>query len=329
MEAVKRDYSLTGRDAKLAEEGSLANAEWYACKIPRARLKELMHRRDGPAIRDTLIWFVLIIVSGVLGYKTWGTGWAVPCFFAYGLLYGSASGPRWHESGHRTAFKTVWMNDILYEIASFMYFFESVPWRWSHTRHHTDTIIVGRDPEISASRPPDLLRIALDIFSFVRAPKEFAKMVRHCFRRLTPAEETYIPDQERHKVYRNARIYIFIYALVIIWAIAIRSILLLMYVGLPTFYGGWLMSLFSLSQHGGLAEDVLDHRAQYSHYTHESYLPLHLLGNELPRRAPYVPDGALSHFRQAAPGIAGGLAETVPQHLGSVPGDRFSPCLGK
>jgi len=26
---------------------------------------------------------------------------------------------------------------------------ESTPWRWSHTRHHSDTIIVGRDPEIA------------------------------------------------------------------------------------------------------------------------------------------------------------------------------------
>ena len=66
--------------------------------------------------------------------------------------------------------------------------------------------------------------------------------------------------QERHKVYRNARIYILIYAAVIAWAIAIRSILPLMYVGLPVFYGGWLMVVFGLTQHAGLAEDVLDHR---------------------------------------------------------------------
>jgi hypothetical protein len=26
---------------------------------------------------------------------------------------------------------------------------ESTVWRWSHTRHHSDTIIVGRDPEIA------------------------------------------------------------------------------------------------------------------------------------------------------------------------------------
>jgi fatty acid desaturase len=176
------------------------------------------------------------------------------------VLYGSASGPRWHEAGHRTAFKTAWMNDVLYEIASFMYIFESVPWRWSHTRHHTDTIVVGRDPEIPAPRPPDLLAMALDFFSLKRVATEFAKMARHCFGRFTPAEETYIPDAERYKVYRNARIYVLIYAAFISWAVAIHSILPLMYVGLPAFYGGWLMFIFSLTQHAGLAEDILDHR---------------------------------------------------------------------
>lgn len=260
VEITQRDYSLIGRDTRLAEERGLANAAWYSCNISRQRLKELMQRRDGPAIRDTLIWFAALIITGTLGYLTWGTWWAIPSFALYGVLYGSPSDSRWHESLHRTAFKTVWMNDVLYEIASFMVFRESVPWRWSHTRHHTDTIIVGRDPEIAVPRPPDLLGIALAFFSLKSAPKEFVKMVRHCFGRLTPAEATYIPDVERSKVYRNARIYVFIHVTVVAWAIASRSFLPLLYIGLPSFYGAWLMVVFGLTQHAGLAEDVLDHR---------------------------------------------------------------------
>ena len=33
-----------------------------------------------------------------------------------------------------------------------------------------------------------------------------------------------------------------------------------MLVGLPSFYGAWLTSVTGLTQHVGLAEDVLDHR---------------------------------------------------------------------
>lgn len=260
IQISRRDYSLVGRDAKLAEEHGLANAQWYSCAIPRPRLRELMQRKDGPAIRDTLLWFALLAVTGTLGCLTWGSWWAVLPFAAYGVLYGSSSDSRWHECGHRTAFKTVGMNDVIYEIASFMVLHESVPWRWSHTRHHTDTIIVGRDPEIGAPRPPDLLGIALAAFALKGGPKEFYKMGRHCFGRLTPAEKTYIPDSERPKVYRNARIYILIYLAVIAWAIALRSFLPLMLIGLPSFYGAWLGLIFGLTQHAGLAEDVLDHR---------------------------------------------------------------------
>jgi fatty acid desaturase len=256
----RRDYSLVGSDTKLAEERGLADAAWYACDIPRARLKELMQRRDGPAIRDTLIWFAALAAFGTLGYLTWGTWWAILPFAVYGVLYGSTSDSRWHECGHRTAFKTVWMNDVVYEVASFMVLRESVPWRWSHTRHHTDTIIVGRDPEIFVPRPPDLAALAMSFFALKGGPLEFRKMVVHCFGRLTPAEATYIPESERPKVYRNARIYIAIYLAVIAAALATHSFLPLMYVGLPSFYGAWLMVVFGMTQHAGLAEDVLDHR---------------------------------------------------------------------
>jgi fatty acid desaturase len=260
VQFTPRDYSLVGLDSKRAEERGLADAQWYASAIPRARLKELMQRSDQPAIRDTLIWFGLIGLTGTLGWLAWGQWWAVFPFVAYGALYGGSSDSRWHECGHRTAFRTTWMNDGLYEVASFMIMRESVIWRWSHTRHHTDTIIVGRDPEIAAPRPPSVLDFCLNLFGLRNGVKYFQTVTLHCFGRLTAEEATFIPGMERPKVYHNARIYALIYAAVIAAAVATRSILPLLYVGLPSFYGAWLMVLYGLTQHAGLAEDVLDHR---------------------------------------------------------------------
>jgi hypothetical protein len=148
-----RDYRLIGDDGRLAVESGLAGAEWYACPIPRKRMKELMKRDDGPATRDTLLWFGYMAAFGLGGYLFWGTWLCVPFFICYGVLYGSASDSRWHECGHGTAFKTPWKNDVVYHIACFMILREPTIWRWSHTRHHTDTIIVGRDPEIASRRP--------------------------------------------------------------------------------------------------------------------------------------------------------------------------------
>ena len=171
-------------------ESGLAAAEWYHTDIPRKQMKELMKRADGPAIRDTLIWFGCLVVFGGLGICFWGTWWCVPFFLVYGVLYGSSSDSRWHECGHGTAFKTRWMNDAVYQIACFMIMREPTVWRWSHTRHHTDTIIVGRDPEIAAMRPPDLAGIAAQLLRASRArPVAITHMVLHASGRLTRGGE--------------------------------------------------------------------------------------------------------------------------------------------
>jgi fatty acid desaturase len=139
-------YSLTSPENDAAVELGLAGGTWFRTAMPRKRMKELMRRSDFPAVRDTAIWFGLILGFAGLGVAFWGTWWAVPFFAAYGVLYGSTSDSRWHESDHGTAFKTRWMDQGLYQIASFMIMRDPTTWRWSHTRHHTDTLIVGRDP---------------------------------------------------------------------------------------------------------------------------------------------------------------------------------------
>jgi fatty acid desaturase len=257
---VRRDYSLVGPEAEKATEAGLVSAKWYSPPIPRSELKALMRRDDQPAIRDTLIWFAALIVSGGFGYVFWGSWAAVPFFLIYGVLYGSASDSRWHECGHRTAFKTKWMNDAVYQIACFMILREPEIWRWSHTRHHTDTIIVGRDPEIIQPRPPDLVAMALSVFALKQGAAAFRKLVIHAGGRLTDEEMTFVPESERDQVYRIARIWLAVFAVVIAACVATRSILPAMFVGLPTFYGGWLTYYFGITQHLGLAEDVTDHR---------------------------------------------------------------------
>jgi MocE subfamily Rieske [2Fe-2S] domain protein len=256
------DYSLVGQDTARAIEQGLAEATWYATPVSKEKMRELLQRRDGPAIRDTLLWFALIISSGWAGYHFWqaGSWWGIVPFLIYGVLYASTSDSRWHESSHGTAFKTDWMNNTLYEIASFMVMRESSVWRWSHTRHHSDTIIVGRDPEIVVPRPPNVAALLLNFFALPVIPAYFRKVVLHCTGRLKAEEKTFIPESEYEKVFVRARIYFLIYLGVIGLAIYEHSLLPLLFIGLPTIYGSWLMPIYGYTQHAGLAENVLDHR---------------------------------------------------------------------
>lgn len=257
----QQEYSLVGKNAALAVQNGLAEAQWYTPPIAREKLRLLLERRDGPAVRDTLLWFALLLISGVCGYLLWGTVWAAIPFAVYGVLYASSSDSRWHETSHGTAFKTDWMNNALYELASFMVLRESVRWRWSHTRHHSDTIIAGRDPEIAVKRPVDRLNVFLLNFLDIAALRLYASsMALHLFGRLTPEERTFIPASEQPKLFLRARIYFLIYAALVAFAVYSGSLLPLMYVGLPNLYGSWLMVIYGYTQHAGLAENVLDHR---------------------------------------------------------------------
>ena len=66
------DYSLVGKKRALAIEKGLAEAKWYASPVPKDKMRELLERRDGPAVRDTLLWFALLFIFGACGLSAVG-----------------------------------------------------------------------------------------------------------------------------------------------------------------------------------------------------------------------------------------------------------------
>ena len=255
-----RNYSIVGPERELAIAHGLADARWRTSPIARESIRALMERRNAPAVRDTIGWFALLGGSGFLAHRAWGTWWMIPAFFVYGTLYGSVSDSRWHECGHRTAFRTTWLNDTVYYLASFMVWREAVSWRWSHVRHHSDTIVVGRDPEIAFPRPMTLRGPIKECFGLSSNAAETKKILYNVIGRLTPDELDYLPDAERAKAIRTARVYAVIWLLTIAIAIGLRSAEPLMFVIGPSFYGRWLLVAYGITQHAGLAEDTIDHR---------------------------------------------------------------------
>lgn len=252
---MARDYSLTGAAANDAP-----SPQWYRPDVPPAAIRELMEKSDAIALRDTVLWLGGLALSGAIAAILWPSWWSLPFWLIYGVLYGSAADARWHECGHKTAFKTAWMNNTVYHIASFMMMRNPVTWRASHVRHHTDTIIVGRDPEIVAMRPPDLLKLGLNLFGLLDAPRQLKRLAEHATGRIHPDEATYLRDADIPAAIRVARIHMGIYAAVILLALIINSILPLMLVGLPRLYGAWHHVMTGVLQHLGLAENVTDHR---------------------------------------------------------------------
>ncbi|MBL9072168.1 fatty acid desaturase family protein [Tabrizicola sp.] len=260
MARTNRDYALLGRDARLAEEIGLVSAAWYHTEIPRKLMKDLMQRGDLPAIRDTIILFATMIGSAAAGIWLWPSWWSAPFWAIYGVLYASAMDSRWHECGHGTAFRTRWMNDALYQIACFCMLRNPVVWRWSHARHHTDTIIVGHDPEIIAMRPAVVARLILNFFGLFELWGNGKATLQLIFGHMPETTCSFVPASEQPKAFRIARIWGLIYLSTAALAVWLGSILPFMVIGMPILFGSWHMVMTGYMQHLGLAENVLDHR---------------------------------------------------------------------
>lgn len=254
------DYRLVGGAGERARAAGLVNAAWYRCTVPRATLKDLVRRTDRFAIRDTVLWYALIGSAGALAVLAWSGPWALPALLVYATLYCSPADSRWHEAGHGTAFKTRWMNNALYQLASFQVFRRPTVWRWSHARHHTDTLVVGRDAEIAAPVPTRWPMLIGNLFALAHLRAEFPGLLDNALGRVGEEERTYIPASEWPKVVREARAWVAILAATAACCMWLRTPLPALLVGLPSLYGAWLYHVFGLTQHAGLPENVTDHR---------------------------------------------------------------------
>ncbi len=121
----------------------------------------------------------MLVGAGSWAWIALGSRWAVPAVVVYAALCGVAADPRWHECGHGTAFRTSWLNELACFPASFMLLREPTVWRWSHVRHHSDTIVVGRDAETIFPRPIDVRAWGVNLFGLTSVPAMVRRIVRH------------------------------------------------------------------------------------------------------------------------------------------------------
>jgi len=252
------DYRLRD-DVDINAAAPAPSVQWYTTALPRAVLKALARRDDLRAGQNYALWLLLLLVSGALAYSSWGSWWAFPAFALYGVIY-SSSDSRWHELSHGTPFKTAWINESLYHLCSLMTLREGIRWRWSHARHHSHTVLVGLDPEIHATRPPNLFFLLLG-WTYMRAGwMELCVLIEHATGRINRDAALYVPRSQWPAMVLSSRLYLLVIVVAGAVCLAYDSVLPAMFIALPRFYGGFLHFTQAITQHIGLAEDVFDHR---------------------------------------------------------------------
>ena len=138
--------------------------------------------------------------------------------------------------------------------------------RWSHTFHHSNTLQTEGeyDHEIEVSRPTDLLKFFLkfiplsDIFFIHQS--SFVGTIKSSLGIMSPAIKISAPKDQQKKIISNARIIIFIWAIIISISIYFNNLWPIIFYFLPTFVGRPVHFAVNVTQHLAAKIDTKDHR---------------------------------------------------------------------
>jgi Na+-transporting NADH:ubiquinone oxidoreductase subunit F len=164
-----------------------------------------------------------------------------------------------HETNHRTAFRTPWLNETVHYIAGLLTFKEPLRDRWLHAAHHTYTSYPAIDPEILLEPPPKFNSLILDMF---RVKVVFHTTAQTVHNAIKPDALTvrFVPPTERAAIRRSAQICVGYYLAVIAASVVFRTWWPVLFVFAARFLGAWLNAWIMFPQHAALAENVADWR---------------------------------------------------------------------
>ena len=241
------------------------NNKWFRANINKKDLKQLSKKSNLKGFQHIVLYFSLLLFLGYMSITTWGTWWTFFWLWLYGVLF-AASNPIWHECGHRTAFKSKFLNEVFYQIGSFMTDFEPTRWTWSHFRHHSNTASVKDPHDYEAALFHQYPTLKSFLFGFV----PFAELIKfnhswkyetikHALGFTTPVMKDCIPDNEIWKCRLISRIHFGIWISSFLLTFYLMNPLPVLLIFFPRYWGN-IVELFNQTQHIGLPEDIKDHR---------------------------------------------------------------------
>lgn len=237
----------------------VAEPLWYRVEVEPRTLKALRRRTNTHGIIVLSSYLFLLAVFGTFTVinvvPVWGR---VVCFLLFANVYGFCEAIL-HETGHRTPFRSSWLNEGVHYLAGVLVMKEPVRDRWVHAAHHTYTSYPDLDPELFLEPPSHVAYLFLDFF---RLRPVFLWLSDTIHNAVTPDTLTrrFIPPSEYGKVKWSSRTCLGVYLATVGLAIGFHSWWPLLLVFIARFAGAPLHSWLTLIQHAGLAEGVPDWR---------------------------------------------------------------------
>lgn len=206
-----------------------------------------------------------------------------------------------HETVHRTAFATLWLNNTAAWIAGLLSFYNSTFYRHYHGWHHRFTQIPGKDPELEDLKPTSLRNYVVELSGI---PWWLGKLRTHFTLALgNTAPFPYLNEKTGPQAVRSVRLQLATYAVAIAASIALGSPYFLVYWLLPVAVAQPLLRAILIAEHSGCS---LDDDAMSNTRTTYTLWPIRFLMWQMPYHAEHHRYPSLPFFALArAHGLVG------------------------
>jgi fatty acid desaturase len=156
-----------------------------------------------------------------------------------------------HETVHRTAFESRWLNDAVAWVAGAALLLPPEFFRAFHFAHHRFTQDPNRDPELAQPPPATLGAYLWRLTGLPNWAKRLTVTLRHAL--TGRVREPFVAAGKRAVIVREARILWLLYAAILALSLAWRSTAALVYWVLPVLLGQPFLRAYLLAEHLGCA----------------------------------------------------------------------------
>jgi len=226
-----------------------ALVRFTAHELPREELHALMARSDGPALLRAAWHLGILVVSGTLVWTLRSTPWALLLIVVHGYMLAFIFCAL-HETAHRTAFRTRWLNPVLGTVAGLLVVWPYRNYRVYHWDHHRFTQDVHRDPELFFPKPRSLPAYLFVLTGIPNAIRRIGDLLRLAAGR---ADQPWMAPSEQRPLILEARAYLAVYVAVSAISVATGSAMALVVWIIPWGVGQAFLRPYLLAEHTGCA----------------------------------------------------------------------------
>lgn len=209
------------------------------------QLKALSQRSDSKGLVHFTSHLAAIALCAWALQHSLGSVFMAPALIVQGLLLVFLFAPL-HETLHRTAFRSRWLNDCVAFVLGALLLLPSHWFRAFHFAHHRFTQDPALDPELAFPKPSTWRQYLIHVSGYGYWSGQVQTLFRLAFSRQRQPYET---ERERPALAREARILLALYGLIALLSFVFQSWSAILFWLGPLLLGQPFLRLYLLAEH--------------------------------------------------------------------------------